>query len=104
MKNKYSLTTKIKLAYWLIKTKLICKNARIIRFPFDIRGKEYINLGANLTTGVGCRLEAFSETGEKTMFFGDNVQINDYIHIAAMESVRIGNNVWIGEHVVILPG
>jgi acetyltransferase-like isoleucine patch superfamily enzyme len=101
IKNKYSIFQKIRLAYFLMRTKLLCRRARIIRFPFEIRGKEYIDLGTDLTTGVGCRLEAFSETGEKTMHFGNNVQINDYVHICSMQNVTIGNNVLIAGKVYI---
>jgi lipopolysaccharide O-acetyltransferase len=46
-------------------------------------------------------LEAFSEIGEKTMHFGNNVQINDYVHICAMQNVRIGNNVLMASHIYI---
>ena len=101
IKNTYSLSTKLKLAYWLVKTKLICKNARLIRFPFDIRGQKFINLGHQLTTGVNCRLEAFSNDNLPTMLLGTGIQINDYVHICAMENVTIGNNVLIASHVYI---
>lgn len=101
MKNKYSIYSKCKLFIWLIRTKLIAHQARIIRFPFDIRGRKYIDIGRRLTTGVGCRLEAFSEDGKKKMFFGSDVQLNDYVHINAMCRVEIGNNVLIASHVYI---
>lgn len=35
------------------------------------------------------------------MFFGSDVQINDYVHINAMCKVEIGNNVLIASHVYI---
>jgi len=55
-----------------------------------------------LTTGVGCRLEAFpSIFNLKTLRFGDNVQINDYVHITAMSSVIIGNNVLMASKIYI---
>ena len=101
MKNKYSIYSKFKLFIWLIRTKIIAYQARIIRFPLDIRGRKYIDMGRRLTTGVGCRLEAFSEDGKKKMFFGSDVQINDYVHINAMCKVEIGNNVLIASHVYI---
>lgn len=85
----------------LICTKIFCWNARIIRFPFYIRGKKYIDLGKSLTTGVGCRLEAFPGNGNRTMYFGQNVQLNDYVHITAMNHVEIGNNVLIASKVYI---
>ena len=101
MKNEYSIYSKFKLFIWLIRTKIIAYQARIIRFPLDIRGRKYIDMGRRLTTGVGYRLEAFSEDGKKKMFFGSDVQINDYVHINAMCKVEIGNNVLIASHVYI---
>lgn len=35
----------IKLSTNLLKTKLFFPKARLIRFPFDIRGKKYITYG-----------------------------------------------------------
>ena len=45
IKSNYSLWAKIRLAWWLFRTKLIDRRARIFRFPIDIRGREYINFG-----------------------------------------------------------
>ena len=101
MKNEYSIYSKFKLFIWLIRTKIIAYQARIIRFPLDIRGRKYIDMGRRLTTGVGFGLEPFSEDGKKKMFFGSDVQINDYVHINAMCKVEIGNNVLIASHVYI---
>jgi lipopolysaccharide O-acetyltransferase len=101
IKNQYTAFQKIHLVYCQIKTKIVSPRARIIRFPFELRGKKYIDFGTNLTTGVGCRLEAFSENGEKTLSFGTNVQINDYVHICAMQQVSIGNNVLMASHIYI---
>ncbi|MDE5944137.1 MAG: acetyltransferase [Rikenella sp.] len=102
IKNSYSFIAKLRLAWWLLRTKLLCRQARLIRFPFDIRGKRYIDLGKNLTTGVGCRLEAFSPDGRtKTLHLGNRVQLNDYVHICAMHEVTIGNNVLMAGHIYI---
>lgn len=90
---------------YLIKCKLLTSiffsKSRLIRFPIDIRGKKGIDFGKNLTTGMYCRLEAFSKDGSKTLFFGDNVQINDFVHINALKSVKIGDNVLIASKVFI---
>jgi lipopolysaccharide O-acetyltransferase len=101
IKNKYSFFKKLQLIYFVIRSKLICRKIRIIRFPVELRGRQYINFGTNLTTGVGCRLEAFSENGEKTMHFGNNVQINDSVHICAMQNVSIGDNVLMASRIYI---
>lgn len=101
IKNSYSICTKLRLAIWLLRTKLIAREARLIRFPFDIRGRKFIDLGVNLTTGRGCRIEAFSSDGAVVIHFGENVQINDYVHIGAMRNVTIGNSVLMASHVYI---
>ena len=101
MKNKYSFLAMCKLVFWVFRTKFICIKARLIRFPIDLRGLDFIELGTNLTTGVGCRLEAFAQKGNKILIFGKDVQINDYVHICAMEKISIGDNVLIASHVYI---
>jgi len=62
-----------------------------------------ISFGTGLTTGVGCRLEAFIADGDKSikMIFGNRVQMNDYVHISALKSVKIGDDVLIASHVYI---
>ncbi|MBP3366697.1 MAG: hypothetical protein J6K96_06835 [Treponema sp.] len=91
----------IYLASSLIATKLFVPSARLLRIPCDIRGKKGIDFGHGLTTGYGCRFESFSEDGNKTLFFGNNVQLNDYVHINAVKSVCIGDNVLIASKVFI---
>lgn len=101
IKNKYSIFQIVKLVICLIRTKLLFKKSRLIRFPIEISGKQNIDFGENFTTGVGCRLEAFSEDNEKIITFGKNVQINDYVHISAMKSIYIGNNVLMASRIYI---
>lgn len=98
---KRSISEILYLARCLFFTKLSIPKARMIRLPIDIRGKKGIDFGTGLTTGYGCRIESFSEDGSKTLFFGNNVQINDYCHINALKSVRIGDNVLIASKVFI---
>jgi lipopolysaccharide O-acetyltransferase len=99
--ERYAFLGVIRVMWFVILTKLLFRSARLIRFPIDIRGKKFIDFGFNITTGIGCRLEAFSENGKKTLHFGSNVQINDYVHITAMESVKIGNNVLMASKIYI---
>ena len=103
LKNKYSIGEKILLGFWLLRTKLICKSVRLFRFPLIIRGGEFIDYGEGLTTGVGCRFDCFSrgDSSAKRLIFGKNVQINDYVHIVAMDSVKIGDDVLMASHVFI---
>lgn len=99
--SNYGFFGLIKLSIYIVKTKLFYRNARIIRFPFRVRGKKFVDFGLGLTTGVDCRIDAFSETGCKVIFFGNNVQINDNVHIGAIQHVKIGSNVLIASKVFI---
>jgi acetyltransferase-like isoleucine patch superfamily enzyme len=91
------------LCYCFIRTKLLFKNARLIRFPIDIRGKDCISVGHGFTTGRGCRIEAeyILDTAKPQIKIGNNVQINDYVHITAAQQVLIEDNVLIASKVYI---
>lgn len=90
------------LIYCKLRGFFVFTNARLIRFPIDIRGKKHMVVSNGLTTGVGCRLEAYPIAKEKkTLFFGDNLQMNDYVHITAMDSVTIGKNVLLASKIYI---
>ena len=101
MLKQYGIYGLFKLIRSLVYTKLFFNEARLIRLPFDVRNKANIDLGHNLTTGVGCRIEAFSNNKNVVLKFGNNIQINDYVHITAMESVIIGNNVLLASKIFI---
>ena len=103
MINKYGIMGTMKLIISLLYTKLFFSNARLIRLPFDIRNKRYIKIGANFTTGFGCRIEAFplNEKKGKCLTIGKNVEINDYVHIASVGSVIIGDNVLLASKIYI---
>jgi acetyltransferase-like isoleucine patch superfamily enzyme len=99
--KRYTFFQFFQLFINLIRTKFVFHNAKIIRFPFDFRGVKYISVGKGFTTGVGCRIEAYPIDNNKVLHIGKNVQINDYVHITAIENVCIGNNVLIASKVYI---
>lgn len=99
--KQYSFFSLLELAYFKIKTFFVFKNARLIRFPIDLRGRQYMEVGKGFTTGKGCRLEAYPIGTSKTLFIDENFQMNDYVHITAMESVRIGKNVLLASKIYI---
>lgn len=101
--NRYSVLQLGYLAYCKVRSGFISRKSRLIRFPIDIRNKKNIDFGNNLTTGVGCRLECFptEPTDNILLKFGDNVQLNDYVHITAAQSVEIGNNVLMASKIYI---
>lgn len=103
MLKKYTLCGLLYLFMCLVRTKLFYPSSRIIRFPFDVRGKKYINWGKGLTTGRGCRIEAIplQNSAKIVLRIGESVQFNDYVHITAMESISIGNNVLLASKIYI---
>jgi acetyltransferase-like isoleucine patch superfamily enzyme len=92
----------VKLSIYFIRTKIKIPKARLIRFPIEIRGKRYINFGKNLTTGRGCRIEAYPYLNRNCIIsFGDNIEINDYVHITGINNVSIGDNVLMASKIYI---
>lgn len=83
----------------LCRTKLLFRSARLIRFPFDVRGKDRIVVGKGFTTGRYCRIE--TEAIDAEIRIGKNFQMNDLCHIAALQSVVIGDNVLVASKVFI---
>ena len=98
-----SLAEIIFLSICKLRTFFVVPSARIVRFPIDIRGKKFMDFGRKLTTGYYCRLEAYpiGNNNSKVLKFGDNVQIKDFVHIAAAKNVEIGNNVLIASKIFI---
>lgn len=105
MKNiidNYGIRGTLRLIYYKVNTFLFFNKSRLIRLPIIVRGKKYIDFGSRLTTGVGCRFEAFkNDKSPKSLIFGNNVQVNDYVHITAMNKVTIGNNVLMASKIYI---
>lgn len=97
----YGIFGIISLAYEKILTYFIFKQAKIIRQPFECRGKKNIKIGKGFSTGRYCRFEAHGKHGEINISIGDNCQVNDSVHIAAFKSVFIADNVLIASRVFI---
>ena len=62
-----------------------------------------MRIGKGFTCGLGLRMDAFpqSPTKEALLRIGADVQMNDYVHIAAAKSVIIGDRVLIASKVFI---
>lgn len=102
--KKYGVLGTFHICISFLYTKLFFRDSRLIRLPFDIRNRKNIKLGKNFTSGKGCRLEAYysgDELSYKCIEIGENVQINDYVHISAISSIKIDNNVLIASKVFI---
>jgi len=102
MISSYGFIGLVRLAKNWFLTLIFFPNARIVRFPIYIRGRSFMKLGDDLTTGVNVRLDAFAPHKKNhVLFIGSHVQINDSVHIAAIESVVIGDHVLIASRVFI---
>ena len=92
----------IRLFFDLVYTKLFYQNSRIIRRPIEIRGSSNIKFGVGLTTGRYCRIEAYkNDFNIHSLVLGDNIQINDSVHIDASLYISIANNCLISSRVYI---
>lgn len=84
----YGFLGLISLIVFRIRTKFVSSNARIIRFPFRIRGKILIRVGKGFTTGFNCRIDAYSENKNDVIIkISDKVQIYDYVHLGVLLKV-----------------
>ena len=99
--KQYGFLGLVSLGFNLLRTKLSYPQAKIIRYPFDIRGKKFIEISKGFSCGPGCRLEAYPIGNEKTLFIGEGFQMNDYVHITARENVKIGRNVLLASKIYI---
>lgn len=98
----YGFLGVIQLFFFKIRTILLFPSAKIVRFPIRIRGRKFMQVGKNFTTGFNCRFDAFPVNTKHTIIkIGNNVQINDYVHIAAIENIEIRDNVLIASKVFI---
>lgn len=89
------------LKNWLL-TRLLFPRARLVRFPIYIRGRQFMKIGPGLTTGINVRLMAAADCGSPpVLHIGSNVNINDSVHIGAIEQVMIGDHVLIASRVFI---
>ena len=103
LQRNYTFVDKMWLAFYLLRSKMIDKRIRLIRFPFILRGRRFVDFGKGLTTGYWCRFEVYptDNNPRKRLIFGDNIQVNDYVHICALDHVEIGDGCLFASHVYI---
>jgi lipopolysaccharide O-acetyltransferase len=102
--SKYSLYQKIYILACGFLTRVCYPQARLIRFPLDLRNKKNIRLGKGFTCGHGCRIEACNYglgKEEVSLRIGEHVEINDFVHISAYGEVVIGDNVLMASKIYI---
>jgi len=109
--RRYGLLGTLRLVRDLLLTK--CYGAvrgwdlRLLRSPWYIRGARGMKIGARFTSGVGFRCDVLPanegdpEPTTPLLVVGDDVQVNDYVHLAAVHDLRIGNHVLIASRVFV---
>jgi lipopolysaccharide O-acetyltransferase len=89
--------------FWLIFcalfTLIFFKNCKLIRLPLFIRGKDSVVFGKGFVCGYFNRIDAYGPKG--CIRFGKNVQINDFNHFGAVNSIVFGDDVLIASKVFI---
>ena len=109
----YSLIEIFRLIRDIILTKISYpSNVRIVRQPAYMVGKKNISFGKNFSSGVNLRIEILSEDflrhpvkgfrGNPELIIGDNVNINNNVHIGVIQRITIGNDVLVGSNVLII--
>ena len=91
-----------RMSFTFLKPKVFFGKSRMIRFPITIRGKQYIDFGAGLTTGRYCRIEVNGKHSNKRIIFGNKVNIGDNVSIRCVDKITLGNNVLLGSRVLII--
>jgi lipopolysaccharide O-acetyltransferase len=99
--DRYGICGLSKLACDVVISRLSFPGIKVMRRPYDIRGKRYVKIGKGFDSGVGLRIDALPLNKKVCVEIGRDVQINDYVHISACESVKIGNNVLMASKIFI---
>lgn len=98
----FGLTRLVTMGVDFARTRAFYRPATFIFFPIDLRGRKHIRLGRRMTCGRGCRFEAYPPSGTGVVLsIGDDVQINDYCHLTASESVVLEDRVLLASRVYI---
>lgn len=100
--SNYGIAEIIANVGYIIRTKAIVPNARMIRFPVVIRGKRYIDFGTRITMGARCRIEVHGKHKDKRLIFGQNVNMGYDVRITCLDKIEIGDNVLMGSRVLII--
>lgn len=94
----YGIGETLDNAISLLYTKLIWKNARLIRRPFYARNRKNIVIKDGFTTGRFCRVTAGVETKVK---FGKNFVMGDMCQLEGSAGIEIGDNVLFASRIFL---
>lgn len=98
--RRYGLFGAVRLARDIFFSRIFFRGVRVIRYPWYVRGGAHVRFGKSFTSGVGLRVDAFGSE-DVQVSFGNNIQVGDYVHVAAIQSVVVGDDVLIASKVYI---
>jgi lipopolysaccharide O-acetyltransferase len=98
--SRYGVFGLLRLARDIFLSRLFFRNVRVVRYPWYVRGRYGIRFGKGFTSGVGLRIDAFGSVPGQIVI-GEHVQFGDYVHVAAVESVIIGDHVLLASRIYI---
>jgi lipopolysaccharide O-acetyltransferase len=94
-----------KVFFFVYERKFKESNGIFLKHGFMVSGHKFISLGKNFRAGSSLRLEAICEfsgqTFEPIITIGDNVFINDNVHIGCVNHIQIGNDVLFASKIFI---
>ena len=90
-----------RLVWHTLLTCITLPGARLVRRPLYLRGRRRMVIGRGFTSGPSLRMDAFGPGHSALITIGNDVQVNDAVHIAAIQSVTIGHRVLIASRVFI---
>ena len=106
--NTHQYFVKVKNVVYSLWIKNVFKKCGVnffISTPASIKGGQYIEIGDNFTGINLIRFECWDEfVGEKfspLLVIGDNVSMNNNIHIGCIHKVTIGNNVLFASNIFV---
>lgn len=104
MKQQYGISEFVVNVLNFIYTKLFWPSARLIRRPFYIRGRQYMQYGSGFTTGYHCRFEMYRIDKKQDTYLiklGQNCKFGDRVHLSAVESITIGDNCLFASNILV---
>lgn len=102
---KISSYSNIIYSYWIKANFKKCGTVFIITKPAYFKGMDFIEIGNYFNSLNNLRIECWSDYKSQkfnpSLVIGDNVVMNLNVHIACINSIKIGNNVLFASNIFI---
>ncbi|MBU3820660.1 acetyltransferase [Flavobacteriaceae bacterium XHP0103] len=109
----YSFIGAIRVLKDILLTKLfIGRSLRKIRWPVLLINRKFVSFGKGFTSGSNLRIEVITKDYYKgeivnqkkppRVILGENIMMNNNVHIGCAYGIEIGDNVLVGSNVLII--